>query len=679
MIVAQLAIPLAAAVAAVFAIWFALDILLRTRPSDAVAAAAERTRELGGAFVWRLVVLSMATGVAAGAGFGALVGVYGSGRESGAVAGLAVIAGALAAAVTAGGGVALGQRGSERAATAADRTLRQALAITLWAGTAPALLGGALAVAGVAGLYGIATRFADVPSGEAAFLVLGAGAGAALTALAARLLAASERIDDDGEAAAVQSGGSAAAGAETLALVVAAGGAGLVLGAPLERLTDETAWLVAPLVVMALGLAVATLAAISLPIWTRSLRNAGRAVVAGYWIAAPLAGALAFAAPLALLEEGRWWFAGAALTGSGMSALLFLAGRAIVGDGSKYRGTGAAFVLLAGAALVTAFALGGQVEIAGVSQTSTALYGVAMAAAGALALAPTGIAVRWFGSGAANAVALAERARRETPPAEEGPAPMPLGPLAATAQRALAPGWVHAFGWTALVGAVLVAALLLGVRTELGRVAADDVPRYATLAAGIGIVPDFEDRVAAAAYELESYRDLLDRHDVAAPDVPLLLLAGEGEARRLMQVRAAQGRLDAGVDTIGGGPWPFPTLPPLRLDGLMGVGVLAALLALLGGIGLTAAGGRWAAARALAALLVAAAAPVGAALIARPLVDGNAGWEVAAGAALAVLVLGLGLAARDGGSRGVAGETGLSLAVWLGAAGALIAPALVAA
>ena len=682
MIVAQLAIPLAAAVAAVFAIWFTLDILLRTRPSDAVATAAERTRELAGNFVWRLVALSMAAAIGAGAGLGALVGVYREGVESGAVAGLAVVAGALGAAVTASGGAALGQRASERAATAADRTLRQALAITLWAGAAPALVGGALAVAGVGALYGIATRFADLPSGEAAFLVLGAGAGAALTALAARLLASSESNEDEGpEAEALVAAGSAAGGAETLALIAAGGAAGLVLGAPIALLTDETVWLVAPLVVQALGLAAATIAAITLPFWARALRNAGRAVVAGYAVAALLAAALAFAAPLVLLEEGRWWFAGAALTGAGMSALIFTAGRVLLRDrgGDRGMGAGAVFALLAGAALVGAFVLGWQVEIEGVSQTSTALYGVAMAAAGALALAPAASAGRWFGSGAANAAALAERARESAPASGEGPAPLPLGPLTATAGRALAPGWSHALGWTVLVGAVSVAALLLAVRTELGNVAAEDLPRYVQLASELGVVPEFEEFQAAAAYELDSYRDLLDRHDVPESDNPQLLLAGEEEARRLLMLRAEQGQLDEGVEAMGGGPWPFPALPPLRLDSLTGVGALLGLVALLGAIGLATAGGRWPAARAVGALLLAAAAPVGAALIARPLAGGNAGWEVAAGAALAALIVGLGLAARGGGGRGVAAEAGLMLAVWLAAAGAVIAPALVAA
>lgn len=299
--------------------------------------------------------------------------------------------------------------------------------------------------------------------------------------------------------------GSAAGGAETLALIAAGGAAGLVLGAPIALLTDETVWLVAPLVVQALGLAAATIAAITLPFWARALRNAGRAVVAGYWIAAILGGALAFAAPLVLLEEGRWWFAGAALTGAGMSALIFTAGRVLLRDrgGDRGMGAGAVFALLAGAALVGAFVLGWQVEIDGVSQTSTALYGVAMAAAGALALAPAASAVRWFGSGAANAAALAERAREAAPASGEGPAPLPLGPLTATAGRALAPGWSHALGWTVLVGAVSVAAMLLAVRTELGNVAAEDLPRYVQLASELGVVPEFEEFQAAAAYELD--------------------------------------------------------------------------------------------------------------------------------------------------------------------------------
>jgi len=683
-VVAQLAIPLAAVVALLFATWFALDILLRTRPSEGVAAAAERTRELASSYTWRFVIICTTTGLAAGAGFGALVAVERDGMESGAVAGLAVLAGALAGAVTAVIGGALGQRASERAATAADRTLREALAVSLWAGSVPALVGGALAVAGVAGLYGIATRFADIAGGEAAFLVLGAGAGAALAALTARLLAASEQVDDDEdgpEAEAAQGAASAAGGADALALIAAAGGAGLVLGSPLARMTDESAWVVTPLVVLALGLAGATIAAITAPFWARALRNAGRSVVAAYTIAALLGGALAFLAPVAMLEEGRWWFAGASLTGGGMSALVFLAGRAIVGDGSWYRGRGAAFALLGGAALVAAFVLGWQVQIEGVSATATALYGAALAGAGALGLAPAAVAVRWFGAAAANAAALAERAREAAPPAEgddAGPAPMPLGPLTATAQRALAPGWTHTFGWVVLVGAVAVAALLLAVRTELGNVAAEDVPGYVQLVSKLGVVAEYEEFQADASYELGAYRDTLDRRDIPAADVPQLLQAGEEEARRLLALRAEQGRLTEGTDVIGAGPLPFPALPPLRLDRLAGVGALVGLTALLASMGVAAAGRRAAGARALGAVVVGAGLPVAAALIAKAVVGGNAGWEVAAGAALAALLTGLALAARGGGGRAVSAETGLALAVWIGASGAVIAPALLA-
>ena len=680
MIVAQLAIPLAGAVALLFATWFALDILLRTLPSEAVAEAAERTRERASSFVWRFVTLSMTAALAAGAGLGAAVGAYRDGVESGAVAGLSVVVGALAAAVTVGVGVALGQRASERAATAADRTLRQALAVTLWSGAAPALLGGALAVAGVAGLYGIATRFADVPGGEAGFLVLGAGAGAALTALTSRLLAASDSTASDGdEEERSEAGAAAAGGADTLALMAAGCGAGLVLGAPLAQFTDELVWVLAPLVVMALGLGAATLASITLPFWARALRNAGRSVVAGYWVAAPLAALLAFAMPLVLLDEGRWWFAGAGLTGAGMSVLVFVAGQRIVGDGSGYRGTGAAFALLAGATLVAAFVLGRQVEIEGVGTTVTAFYGVAMAAAGALALAPSTIAVRWFGAGAATAVALAEGAREATPPDEEGPAPLPLAPLAATSGRANAPAWCHPIGWTVLVGAVAVAALLLAVRGELGRVAANDAPRFVNLAADLGVVPDSEALQAQAAFDVAAYLDQLDRQDVTGPDLAQLMLADEEEARRLLTLRNGDEGLGADERAIAGSPWPFPALPPLRIDGLVGLGVLAGLVALLGGVGLTAAGGRWMAGRTLGAMVVAAGVPLGAALAARAVSGGNGGWEVAAGAALGGLVAGLALAARDGGGEGVAGKAGLALAVWLGAAGAVIMPALVAA
>ncbi len=674
MIVAQFAIPLAAGVAALLAAGLALHVLLRTRADEAVAEAAGDSRTQTGSFLWRFAALSVTAAMLAGAGFGAAVAVYREGAEAGVLAGLAVVAGALAATGIAAAGAALGQRASERAATAAGHSLRQALAITLRGGTAPALAGGALAIAGVGGLYGVATRLAGVHGAEAAFLTLGAGVGAALTAFTARLLAASEQATDGEEAA--------AGGAETLALMATGAAAGFVLGVPIAALTDSSAWLVTPIVVMAFGLAAATVSAIALPLWTRALRNAGRAVGAGYWTAAPIAGGLAFATPLVLLDEGRWWFAGAALTGTAMSALVFIAGRTIIGDGSSYRGRGAAFAVLAGAALTAAFVFGRQVEIAGVSPAATALYGVALAAAGALALAPATSAIRWFGAGAANAIALAERAREAAPPpegadeAQEETEPLPPGPLLATAQRALAPAWTHGFAWTALVGAVALAALLLAVRTELGNVAADDVPRYVQLAAELGVTPRSEAIEAQAAYELTAYLDLLDRHDVAAADRPTLLLASEEATRRVLELRVGAGELDdEALRAIAGSPWPFPPLPPLRLDGMAAVGALLGLAALLGAIGITEAGQRQAAARTAAALLTAAALPLAGAFIAGLAAGGNAGWELAAGAALAALVMGLTLAAR-GGDRG---ETGLALTVWLGTAAAVIAPALAAA
>ena len=227
------------------------------------------------------------------------------------------------------------------------------------------------------------------------------------------------------------------------------------------------------------------------------------------------------------------------------------------------------------------------------------------------------------------------------------------------------------------MGAVLVAGLLLAVRAELGNVAAADVPRYVGLTADLGVTPDFEDFEAQAAYELASYRDQLDRNDVRAADVSQLLLAGEGETRRLIALRIEEGRLDERARVLAGAPGPFPALPPLRLDGLAGVGALVALVALLGAIGIAAIGGGQAAARTLGAVVV-LAVPVVAGLIARPLVGGNAGWEVAAGAAVAGLVVGLALAGWGGEKQGVTRETGLALAVWLGASGAVIAPALVA-
>tara|TARA_B100001123_G_scaffold447748_1_gene606274 strand:- start:3663 stop:5030 length:1368 start_codon:yes stop_codon:yes gene_type:complete len=453
----------------------------------------------------------------------------------------------------------------------------------------------------------------------------------------------------------------------------------MVLGAPIAQFSAEDIWLIAPLVLIALGLLATTISAITLPFWARTLRNAGKAVIAGYLIAALLTAALSFTAPLVLLEEGRWWFSGAALTGWCMSALIFLSGRSLTKHGKEHSNIGLVFLLLAGAALVAAFVIGRQVEIAGVSSTTTAFYGIAMAAAGALSLAPSGNAVSWFGSGTANAVALAERVRKDERPPEDGHVPIPLEPLSRTANRALASGWGQAVGWTVLVGAVSVAALLLAVRTELGNIAEKNVPQYINLAADLGVIPKGAAPETAAAYELETYRALLDRQDFAKSDVAQLMLAAEDEARHLMKLRTQQGGLTENPGTFQGGPWPFPPLPPIQLDGLTGLGALVGLIALLGVISLSAPRESWVKIKAWGGLLIAGALPVGVVLIARQSFGGNAGWEVATGGAIATLIAGIALAAqdRDKGRSIVGREAGLALALWVGAGSVVIAPALV--
>ncbi len=141
-----------------------------------------------------------------------------------------------------------------------------------------------------------------------------------------------------------------------------------------------------------------------------------------------------------------------------------------------------------------------------------------------------------------------------------------------TARNALAPAWVYTFGWTALVGVVATGALLVGVRAELGVVARDDLPRYLEFAGDLGVIPAFDEFQAQASYDLTLYRDRLDRVEVAEADLPQLLLAGDDEARSLMALRIEQGTLRASALAIGGGPWPFPPVPPLRIDGYAGMG-----------------------------------------------------------------------------------------------------------
>ena len=108
----------------------------------------------------------------------------------------------------------------------------------------------------------------------------------------------------------------------------------------------------------------------------------------------------------------------------------------------------------------------------------------------------------------------------------------------------------------------------------------------------------------------------------------------------------------------------------------MALGALLGLTVLLGTLGLAASGRSRPFVRAVGVLL-AAATPLAAAFVALPLAGANAGWEVVGGAVIAVLIAGLVLAVRSAGWRDV--EAGPALAIWLAAAGAILAPALLAA
>ena len=705
MVVAQLAIPLASALALLIAIWFSLDLLLRAEPGAAYAAAGAAVRARSDAFLSPFLVISMFASALVALVLGVIVGLYRDGLEAGAIAGVAVLVGALAAAISAFLALALGQRANARAAAAAERNLRQALSITLLAGAAPGLLLGALSIAAVAGLYAVATRFVDLPIAEAPFLVLGVPVGAALVALIAKLSAVAnaalggdqDRDEADRVLAFALTAGDAAT---TLALIAAAAAAGLAIGVPVYRVTGELEWLLVPIAIQSLGLIAALIASISLPAWVRMFRNAGRSIGAGYAIAAVLGGALALLAPLVMLDHGAGWFAGAAVVGPALSAVLFIVPRALAGRGGRGDGmlAGAAIALVTGVAIGVAYGLGRQAEIDGLRADYAALYGVALATAGALATASYVNALSGFGVATSSAVALAARVRREAPPPPEGEAPLGLGPLETVASRAMAPGWSHGFAWTVLVGVVTVVALLLAVRAEFGQLAESqtDLPRYITLAADLGVVPEFAEFESAAAQEVGAYRDLLELAGVSAEDRPDLLLADDTEARRILALRAAAGEVPDDLIAIGGGPLPFPSLPPLRLEGISALGALLGLVTVFGALGLVAggavSGGRLASiVRRVAALLLVSALPLGAALLARPLAGANAGWEVGAGAAIAALVAALALAAgrtdwrgtlvvAEGGAdtRAAAAGAGLALAVFLVVTMVLVAPAFVA-
>lgn len=603
MLIAQVTIGGAIAVAIFAGIVLALFGLRRDGSTPAMQQVSATILEAFEAYLGRVYLTAFAAAILLALAAGGAVGAYERSLEQGALAGGAVMVGALMSAIAGIAGAMILVRGHRSVAAAAQRGPRSAARAAMNIAGAATLLSAAFILAGAMGLFATYTAVLGKPVEDAPQLMVAFAAGASLVAASVRVsggvlgAAAADAMSalgagpvaipandprNPGVAAAMvgrtsASNGSVADVADSLGLAAIGS---LVIGAALYHVTGEIEWALLPAALAAAGL-IAGLLGLLVGGVGEDGRPSTLGVLASTVVSAGAVAGLCFG----MIEDDWWWFAGAAGVGHLGAIGCFLAYRSAHGALHRARGNDAAVaraanertparaaaaVLIVGAAVVLgAQALGEQGATRPIGEAMAGLYGIVLAAVGFLMPAPylaTPLAARPVAEGAS---AMADIAFD---------APAGTRPAAATAHANLSDSAAGARGYGAMTAAfaivVAVLAVLQVVRLELGAVAADSGGRYADLAQDIGVAPPGSDVNAGMAVAVDQYRQLLEDASVAIGDEDVF---GDAAVERLIAADRAEtagylGRLlDEGdvsfddVRDIEASPYPLPRLLPLSL------------------------------------------------------------------------------------------------------------------
>ncbi|GAF79719.1 unnamed protein product, partial [marine sediment metagenome] len=180
-------VPVIGGLAILFALWLASDVLRRDPGSQKMQDIAGTIFEGAMSFLRRqyqtIAVLALVTAVVVGA----VVGYFDESLKIGVYTGIAFIVGAVCSAISGFIGMYVAVRSNSRCASAATRSLREAITVSLRGGAVSGFLVVSLSLLGVAAIFGIYSRLLDNPIEEVPFLIVGFGFGASFVALFAQL------------------------------------------------------------------------------------------------------------------------------------------------------------------------------------------------------------------------------------------------------------------------------------------------------------------------------------------------------------------------------------------------------------------------------------------------------------------------------------------------------------
>jgi K(+)-stimulated pyrophosphate-energized sodium pump len=473
-------VPVAGFTGVAFALWLAWDVLRRDTGTDAMRDVASMIFEGAMAFLKRqyqtIAILAVVTGVLITIIVGAVSeGVkdiirndagqieYGAKVvdhwKEGLLTGIAFLVGAAASALAGYIGMYISVRSNARCASAATRSLKEAITVSLRGGAVSGFLVTSLSLLGVSGIFLTYSRLLGNPPTIAPFLIVGFGFGASFVALFAQLgggiytkaadvgadlvgkVEAGIPEDDPRNAAVIADlvgdnvGDCAGRGADLFESMSAENIGAMILGVVIYTVTGKIEWIMFPLVLRSFGILATIVGLSSVPFFARDdgRQNPMTPLNYGYYIVSILSVVGLFIATKVMLGDVWYWFFFCGITGIATGiAFVYItqyytsgswrpvqeiakasrtgpATNIIIGTAVGYETTAATAITI-GLALVGSFILGSHADIANVPGFSSGVFGTAVATMGMLMSAAYILAMDTFGPITDNAGGITEMA-----------------------------------------------------------------------------------------------------------------------------------------------------------------------------------------------------------------------------------------------------------------------------
>jgi K(+)-stimulated pyrophosphate-energized sodium pump len=451
-------VPIVGILAILFAAWLARNVLSQDTGTAAMQEIAGTIFEGAMAFLRRqyrtIAILAVVTAVV----IGLIVGAFETtdNVNLGILTGVGFLAGAFCSALAGFIGMYIAVRANLRTAAAAQRSLRDAITVSLRGGAVSGFLVTALSLLGVASIFGIYSYVLGHSIAETPFLIVGFGFGASFVALFAQLgggiytkaadvgadlvgkVEAGIPEDDPRNAAVVADlvgdnvGDCAGRGADLFESMSAENIGAMILGVAIYTATQNPLWIFFPLVLRSFGILATMVGLLSVPGFVKERdQDPMTPLNNGFYIASVLAVVGLFLATYLMLGGQWYWFFYCGIVGL-LTGLAFVyitqyytsgswrpvreiaeasrtgpATNIIIGTAVGMETTASTAIVI-GLALVISFVLGSHAGIPGVSGSISGIYGTAVATMGMLTVAAYVLAMDTFGPITDNAGGITE-------------------------------------------------------------------------------------------------------------------------------------------------------------------------------------------------------------------------------------------------------------------------------